>query len=416
MKVVHATYSDTRGGAARASFRIHRALIDHGFDSRMVVEQAESEDYNVLSPTTVTDKLMGRIARRLNPRIAALQSSPNPIMHSPAVFSGSARRRIIREAPEVINLHWVGGGLLTVREIGKFNLPVVWRLPDMWAYCGAEHLDGFLSETRWKSGYSHGNRPMGHSGLDIDRWTWERKRRAWTRPFHLIAPSRWAADRVSESALLGTWPVTVIPNPIPLEDFRPQNYRVSRDILGLPAKNPLVLFGADGGASSPNKGFNLLERAMAKVAYEIPNVEAIVFGEHRPTHSTWRPCPIHWLGRIDDDQLLAHVYSAADVMVVPSRQEIFGQTGSEAQACGTPAVGFKGTGLGDVIDHRRTGFLARHLDTEDMANGIVWVLRHADRNAMAKESRRRATSLWDPRVVAAQYIEVYARALEEQSI
>ena len=414
MKVVHATHSDSRGGAARAAFRVHQALHGEGVDSWMVVNRSGSGHGRVLPPTSSLDTLRTKVAGRLNLQVAKLQSSPNPTIHSPAVFSGSAMRRVAREAPDVVNLHWLGAGALTVREIGRLDLPVVWRLADMWAYCGAEHYDGLLSEARWREGYSRTNRPRGHSGLDIDRWTWTRKQRAWQRPYHIVAPSRWTAEKVSASALLSGWPVTVIPTPLPLEVFRPYPVDQARRWLGLPADTSLVLFGADGGTRNPIKGFDLLDGALARVATAIPSVEAVVFGEETRGTQQRRPYSVHWMGRIDDDRRLAMLYSASDVMVVPSRQEAFAQTGLEAQACGTPVVAFGNTGLEDVVAHERTGYLARHLDVEDLARGIRWVLEDADRGRLSTQARDRAVRLWSPDTVAAQYVEVYEQAIAEQ--
>jgi hypothetical protein len=49
----------------------------------------------------------------------------------------------------------------------------------MWAFCGAEHYAPDGPEARWRHGYNAASRPAGHRGMDVDRWTWERKRWAW---------------------------------------------------------------------------------------------------------------------------------------------------------------------------------------------------------------------------------------------
>src|SRR5660398_251756 len=114
-----------------------------------------------------------------------LQRTENPTLHSPALLPSQMRAQLNAGAADVVNLHWVCGEMLSVKDIGRITKPVVWTLHDMWAFCGPEH-----------------------GGLDIDRWTWRRKRKAWKRPFHIVTPSRWLADCARESALMHDWPVT----------------------------------------------------------------------------------------------------------------------------------------------------------------------------------------------------------------
>ena len=119
------------------------------------------------------------------------------------------------------------------------------------------------------------------------------------------------------------------------------------------------------------------------------------------------------MGHLHDDVTLALLYSAADVVVVPSRQENLPQSGTEAHACGCPVVAFDCTGLSDVVVDGETGYLARPYDIEDLANGIRWVLEDSVRHArLCVASRNRALRLWSPGVVVPQYIAVYEAAIE----
>jgi glycosyltransferase involved in cell wall biosynthesis len=87
--------------------------------------------------------------------------------------------------------------------------------------------------------------------------------------------------------------------------------------------------------------------------------------------------PIHYTGHLHDDLSLRALYSTADVMVIPSRQDNLPNTGVEAHACGTPVVAFDIGGLPDIVEHQKTGYLAKAFDTEDLAKGILRVLGQA---------------------------------------
>jgi glycosyltransferase involved in cell wall biosynthesis len=139
-------------------------------------------------------------------------------------------------------------------------------------------------------------------------------------------------------------------------------------------------------------------------------MELVIFGQLAPRNPPDLGFPIHYTGHLHDDLSLRALYSAADALVVPSRQEAFGQTASESQACGTPVVAFDIGGLPDIVEHQRTGYLARAFDVEDMAAGIRWVLGANLKQA----SRERAVARFSNAIVAEQYRSVYDQALSAQ--
>jgi glycosyltransferase involved in cell wall biosynthesis len=121
--------------------------------------------------------------------------------------------------------------------------------------------------------------------------------------------------------------------------------------------------------------------------------------------------PIHYAGQLHDDISLRLFYSAADAVVVPSRQETFSLCGAEANACGTPVVAFEATALPDIVEHGKTGYLAKPFDAEDLARGIQWVLDDAvRRNILSIQSRQAAVERFSFPVVAEQYLQVYRAA------
>ncbi|MBP1762837.1 MAG: glycosyltransferase [Firmicutes bacterium] len=186
----------------------------------------------------------------------------------------------------------------------------------------------------------------------------------------------------------------------------------AREVLGLPLNATLVLFGAMDGVNNFIKGWDLLQPALTLIAKDMDGVNGVIFGQSEPSHPPNPGLPLYWMGHLNDDATLALLYSAADVMVVPSRQEAFGQTGSEAQACGCPVVAFNCTGLQDVVDHRVTGYLAKPYDIVDLANGIRWVTQNKDRHeSLSSAARERALRLWAPEVVIPRYKAIYEAVL-----
>lgn len=417
MKIAQVSFYDINGGAARAAYRIHHALRQQGLDSHMYVCQASTGDWTVHGRDNKWDKVLGRLLGNVcNPfdgLIKKALKTSNPILHSPAILPSHWRNRLNELNADLLHMHWINGEMLSISDVGKLHKPVVWTLHDMWAFCGAEH---YTEDFRWREGYKQNNRPSYESGFDLNRWTWQRKCKNWKRPFQIVTPSRWLADCVKSSDLMREWPVAVIPNPIDTTLWHPVNKGLARQLMQLPPDVPLLLFGAMGGASDPRKGFDLLKAALEHLRGAVPDLELIVFGQLAPAKPIDLGFPVHYTGHLHDEISMSLLYSAADVMVIPSRQDNLPNTGVEAHACGTPVVAFDTGGLPDIVEHQRTGYLAKSFDTLDLAQGLNWVLSDSDRHAkLGQAARERALRLWSLDTVAMQYQNIFQQAIQAQS-
>ncbi len=184
--------------------------------------------------------------------------------------------------------------------------------------------------------------------------------------------------------------------------------------MGLPQDVPLLLFGA-GGGKDPNKGFDLLLAALAQMRMtpNLRDLQLVVFGQSAPQSPIQLGFPVHYTGHLHDDLTLRTLYSAADVLVVPSRQEAFCQTASEAHSCGSPVVAFNTSGLRDIVDDRVTGALAEPFEPASFSAAIRWVLDDPARlRGLGCAARERAERLWAPDRVAKLYQNVYKLAEE----
>lgn len=409
MKVLHLS-SDLGGGAARAALRLHRALLHNGVESELLVKAKHTDEQGVCGPERRIGRLWSDICGLVDAIPIKLQRPYDLAPRSVAWYGSLKAGEIDRRRADFVHIHWCYDGFLSIEQLSKITSPLIWNLHDMWAFCGAEHLAPDSPNARWRTGYTASNRNPAAGGIDIDRWTWERKRTHLRQPIQLVAPSRWLADCAAQSFLMTGWPVAVVPNALDVEAYRPIPKSVARQILALPEQVPLVLFGAIHGTRVPHKGWDLLQPALAKVAKKFPDAECMVFGQHEPEDRPVTQMPVRWFGRLHDDVSLNLLYSAADVMVVPSRQEAFGQTASEAQACGCPVVAFRATGLMDVVEHRLTGYLAEPFSVDDLAEGIAWVLSNsAIRAQLSLAARERAVRLWSYSAISSAYRELYKK-------
>ena len=56
MKIIHLSSSDTSGGAARSTYRIHRSLLNQGIDSKIFVNNKHSDDKTIIGPSSKIEK------------------------------------------------------------------------------------------------------------------------------------------------------------------------------------------------------------------------------------------------------------------------------------------------------------------------------------------------------------------------
>ncbi len=402
MKVFNISYSDNSGGAARAAFRINQAMNQNGVDSTMYVNQKLTDDLFVKQNHYGFSRKLLPLRASIGSLVSRLLKTKNPIIRSPAILPSKWPKYINKSDADIIHLNWINAEMLSIADIGKINKPLVWTIVDMWAFCGAEHLS---SDERWKDGYSSTNRPSEESGLDLNRWTWSRKVKNWSSPIQMVVPSRWMAECVNQSKLMNNWPVTIIPNPIDTNIWKPIDKKLAKSLIGIPLDKPLILFGAHDGTASFHKGYDLLKESLSKLSTSVDDISLAIFGQSSPKESKNKT---HYLGHLHDDLSLKIIYSAADVMVVPSRKESFGYAAAEAHACGTPVVAFSIGGLKDVVDHRSTGYLAEPFNTSDLAYGIEWILAEQRKGShLSLNSRKKAVDFFSYEVVARKYEKVY---------
>lgn len=417
MKVLHVNHSDGIGGAARAAYRLHKSLLSCKTNSSMRVLFGILEDKSIKAGRPDGVGFLGALIRE---RLSILHKggfrTENTILHSSGWPPSNLAQELNASDADVIHLHWVCAGVLSIEEIGRLQKPIVWTLHDMWAFCGAEHISEDSSTSRFRLGYTKDNAPAPETKKDLNRSVWARKMKAWKRPMQVVCPSRWLAKCARDSKIMKNWPIEVIPNALDTSVWKPIPRNIARQLLDIDQSAKVVLMGAFGGLGELHKGADLAVAALEvlKARNQAPD-QILVFGA-MDSASLPMPLPTRYLGKLTDDISMILAYSAADVMLVPSRVEAFGQTASEANACGTPVVAFDNCGLRDIVIHKENGWLAQPFDVPDYAEGIHWCLSDEVRlDILSDSARRTAVERFSYPVVSSMYEKIYEKVLSERA-
>ncbi|HKN74642.1 MAG TPA: glycosyltransferase family 4 protein [Candidatus Acidoferrum sp.] len=419
MNVVHISTFDRRGGAARAAYRLHDGLQRVGQKSCMFVLEKISYESSVVRYEPPGD-MLSRLGRAVRKR-TVIRAASRYQASSPAGLTFFTDDRTIygrdlwQQIPgnDLIQLHWISGfvdyrSFFAALPLGK---PVVWTLHGMDSLTGGCFYDKGCGRFTGKCGACPQLGSANES--DLTRQVWERKWECYSRlgpaQMHIVTPSRWLKEEVKRSALLSSFPCTVIPNGLDTDVFFPRSRSVSREILCVPPDAKVVLFIADG-LNDPRKGFHILAEALAETKLR-DNLFLISLGPGYPPSLQGIP-HVH-VESLNNDRFLSYVYSAADVFVVPSLQDNLPNTAMESIACGTPVVGFAVGGIPDLVRPGLTGSLAKPGDALDLRKAIAEILSDDERlKKMAANCRKIAVEEYTIEIQARRYLEVYGEALQ----
>jgi glycosyltransferase involved in cell wall biosynthesis len=418
VKIVHVSTHDVWGGAAIAAHRLHTGLRAIGEESTMFVADRRVEAPGVLTfvpPRDFRTRLVRSLLRKYLARELSRYAKSRPA--DAGWFSDDRSQHgqaPLRQMPpcDILHLHWISE-FLDCRSLFDWvprRMPVVWTLHDMNPFTGGCHFDSGCGKHRSNCGACP---QLGFAEEDdLSRQVWNRRQRAYgsmsLTQLHLVAPSRWVAEEARQSALLGRFPVTVIPHGLDVEAFAPRDRTFARDALGVRQEAKVLLFAAQS-VSERRKGFSLLVEALAGLR-EDPNLILLVVGRNSAVEQIGIPC--RPLGYISDERFLSIVYSAADLCVVPTLQETGPMIAIESLACGTPVVGFPAGDMPDIVRAGHTGLLVPLGDSQALCEGIRSMLSCPEALAeMRLNCRRIAVEEYSLEILSRRYLCLYETIL-----
>ncbi len=410
MKILFLNTSDKKGGAAIACYRLFSGLKKlKDVEIKMLVKNKITDDADIIVEKRPWKKFLNKIKYIIDTVPTKIFfKTKNEIIHSPAIFSSLNIKKVRKINPDIVHLHWICGGFMSIKDLKRIKKPIVWTLHDMWAFCGAEHYA--KNTTRYIDGYNNKNRPPFEKGFDLNKWTWQRKKKHWRNlNITIVTPSKWLAKCAKQSNLFKNKEIKIIPYGLDINIFKPTNKKKVRKILNLPQNKKLILFGAINATNDKRKGFIFFQKALKLISHKKykNNIEILIFGSSKPKKSLNLGFKINYLGNINSEKTLSLIYSSADLFIIPSTEDNLPNTVIESLACGTPCIGFNIGGIPDMIDHKNNGYLAKPYDTDGLAEGIDWILNKSNYNELCKNARKKAEQKFDDNIIAQKYIELY---------
>ena len=396
MRVLHVSTSDVRGGASVAAYRIHKCVgLRDEINSRMLVRDKFSKDESVAHIGRLR-QARAVIATKIGRSLIRLVSREKQY-ESLGIFGCGLSDVINGMDVDIVQIHWVQGEMLSLRDFKRIKAPKLLTLHDMWPMCGLGHYDEPTGKYKyWLKQF-------------LEEYLLESKRiQVWENCW-IHFTTEWMRKEAERRG----FPVersVVVPYPGKTEDF----YFEEDNDTGSSSGVTKLLFGAQGGIHDKRKGFDLLDGALQMLVRKGYKVELTVFGCEMPEGFT-RSYKVSFCGSIESERVLRSIYRGSDLMIVPSTMEAFGQTASESMLCGTPVLCFTDTGTGSLIEDGINGFSCSSKTSEGLADVLGEILE--DRNglhAMRKLCAKSAKSRWSEIVMSTIYLDVYQRIVSEE--
>lgn len=405
MNIVTINTHDQAGGAAKVALSLHRAFARKGHRCKFLARYKSLTDDDIFCWGNDLVRQLRRITGRLE-RWLSLQYQLDP-----SLFLLGKTWMDKADIVHLHNIHGVYFNPLILPTLSR-RYCTIWTLHDMWALTG-RCAHSFDCE-RWRGGCGQCPTYREYPALNCDTSSFHQrvKHAIYQRAKLTVAvPSRWMQELVSQS-ILRDHDVRYIPNGVDASIFQPMDSRVIRQVLGLPEDRVIILCAGTGFADSPYKGFDYLAGALRSLNKS--NILLIIIGGGSVVSSDdVGGCDVINVGRVDDEQRMARYYACTDVFALPSVAENCPLVVLEAMSCGKPVVAFKIGGVPDIVQHGKTGYLARASNADDFARGIRLSLEQPDTmREWGRAARERVMGNFTLDQQVQRYLDLYAEKLE----
>lgn len=362
MKVLHIARSDG-WGAGTAAVRLHQGLLRQGISSAFLcLNKTTPIDEVYQYPSVIPLPLGRRVLRKLGLHKSRREKNSKTLDRLQGQYEAFTfpdtdyqvlSHDLVRQA-DIINLHWIANFVDIPSFFPQTDKPVVWTLHDMNPFQGGFHYHEDVIRNQSTMGtYEELLKTMKRQALSsFNRLT-------------VVTPSRWLLNRSAKSDVLGKFPHRHIPYGLDLDVFKPYDNREMKAKLGIPASQRLALFISED-MNNRRKGFDILLTTLAAGSFG----DNVLFGAVGNWRQGNEPPGIRLFGRVSDPAKLAELYSAADLFILPSREDNFPNVMLEALACGTPVLSFSEGGMAEVIKTGVNGILLNEISAVSLGKGL----------------------------------------------
>ncbi|WP_316788105.1 glycosyltransferase [Pedobacter frigoris] len=401
MKVLHITTYIT-GGAGIAVKRLHEALLDEGVDSKILClfalpENISREIYQLNQSRSFTYRILKKLKLDKNSRLIKNLRGNFEAFSSPHSPYNVHLHPLVIDA-DIIHLHWISDFVDIPTFFKSVKKPIIWTAHDLNPILGGFHYEQDVIKNPCFSLIEEKFKKLKHHYIKKAN-------------VHFIGSSTITVQKIEEN--LPGVSCSKIPCILDLRNFQPIDKKKAKTALGI-SENTLILGSGADDLTNYRKGYWLLLEALEMMdENDKDRFKILSFGAKKGTfqHNTPKSPDTIKFEPIYDKRLHSLIYSAMDYFVIPSVEETFGLTGTEALLCNTPVISSKTGGMVDYVEDGVNGFLFEPLDKAALLMKIKNIV-HSIQNVDDLNCRQSIIDWYEREQPVAKHIQLYNEKLK----
>ncbi len=249
---------------------------------------------------------------------------------------------------DVVHYHLIHNdffGIPSLPILGELK-PIVWTLHDPWAMTG--HCVYPAGCERWKIGCGNCPNLNLHFAIreDTSALNWELKQQYYgDLEMDIVVASKYMLDMVNQSPLLTKSRKHLVPFGLDLDVFKPRDINEAKQKLGIDTDEIVLCFR---NVDSQFKGIEYIYELLDRFNLDV-KLCLLTFNDVGNLSQYSSKFKLIELGWVLDEETLVNAYNAADIFLMPSKEEAFGMMAMEAMACAKPVVVMDNTSLAEII-------------------------------------------------------------------
>lgn len=316
-------------------------------------------------------------------------------------------KQVDKIKPDLIHLHVLHDTFINLNMLFKYinnhHIPVVWTFHDCWSLTGQCPAFEMVGCDKWIKGCHHcpQTKVVPKSlFLDTTAHIWKKQKKIFTSVGNMtiVTPSEWLKSMV-EKSFFNIYTIQTIYNGVNLDIFKPEksDFREKHNL-----QNKHVILGV-ANIWEERKGLNTFLWLNKKLP---ENYQIVLVGTNDEVDKKL-PDSIISIHRTYNQKELAQIYTAADIFVNPTLEDVFGLVNIEALACGTPVAVYRTGGCSEIITED-SGYVVERNNKEQLLDCTI---KTCEEKPFSEQSCIKRAEYFEINRNFNDYIKLYDRIL-----